>query len=374
MDFKPGYTPQLEEFRSEVSRLLDPILPDASPDDVRQKLAPLGWLAAAEPVALSGAGLTEIHEAIVAEELAARGMGGVMNPATASLRRVIHDYGSPDQAERFIPALSGGDIPFWVLRADSPHDLDPGNLTIAASGDGDDYILEGHGDFVGQGEAPGLIWAWAALQGSGGDAPLAILVPGDAEGVLIAGPIESIGRPVRRVDFRQVRVPIYSALGTEGTGWDIELCALHSRPMAGALKSVAEMDDLLSYAIEVERDGTPLMLEPVRQLILMDAFIESRVAQLMHRRNAWMRTTGQEMTYHTAQADLMESRAKASVRTATDQVAGPYALLDSDDPRASSLLAPHDEEEPASSGDWPRQLMAISLGLEKPPSSFPPRP
>ena len=79
------------------------------------------------------------------------------------------------------------------------------------------------------------------------------------------------------------------------------------------------------------------------------------------------------MTYHAAQADLMESRAKASARTATDQVAGPYALLDANDPRASSLLAAHNEEEPPSSGDWPRQLMAISLGLEKPPATFPPR-
>ena len=369
MDFKPGYTPQLEEFRSEVALVLDSV----RPDEVPYELARLGWLAAAEPVALGGASLTDSHESIVAEELAARGIEGVMNPATAPLRHVIHDYGSPDQAERFIPALSGGDIPLWVLRADSLHDLDPANLTISASRDGDDYILEGYGDFVGQGERPGLIWAWTAVEGAGEDAPLAVLVPGDAEGVLIAGPIESIGRQVTRVDFQQVRVPIYSALGAEDSGWDIALCALDSRLMVGPLKSAAEMDDLLSYAIEVDRDGAPLLLESVPQLILMEAFIESRVAQLMHRRNAWMRSARRELTYHAAQAGLMESRARAAVRTAADQVAGPYALLDHDDPRASSLLAPHNDDDPPSSGDWPRQLMAISLGLEKPPATFPPR-
>ena len=359
MDFKPGYTPQLEEFRSEVARVLDTV----PPDEVRYELARLGWLAAAEPVALGGAGLTESHEAIVAEELSARGLSDLLDPNIAALRRVIHAYGSSDQCHRFIPVLASGNTALWALRTGGPHDLDPINLIIAASRDGDDYILEGHGDFVGQGERPELIWAWAALQGSGGDAPLAVLVPGDAEGVLIAGPIESIGRPVRRVDFRQVRVPIYSALGTESTGWDIALCALDSRPQSGTLTSIAQLDNLINYAVDTDRDGVPLLLEPVRQLILMDAFIESRVAQLMHRRNAWMRSAGRELTYHAAQADLMESRAKASVRTATDQVAGPYALLDANDPRASSLLASHNEEEPPSSGDWPRQLMAISLGL-----------
>ena len=369
MDFKPGYTPQLEEFRSEVAHVLDSV----HPDEVRNELARLGWLAAAEPVALGGASLTDSHEGIVAEELAAWGLSSVLDPNRASLRRIIHDYGSPDQVERFIPALSGGDIPLWVLRADSLHDLDPGNLTIAASRDGDDYILEGYGDFVGQGERPGLIWAWAALQASSSDAPLAALVPGDADGVLIAGPIESIGRQVTRVDFRQVRVPIYSALGADGTGWEIALHALDSRTQSGTVTSIAQLDDLISYAVDTDRDGTPLILEPVRQLVLMEAFIESRLAQLMHRRNAWMRSAGREMTYHVAQADLMESRAKTAVRNAADQVAGPYALLDHDDPRASSLLAPHNEDDPPSSEDWPRQLMAISLGLEKPLATFPPR-
>ncbi len=362
MDFKPGYSPQLEEFRNEVARVLDSV----PSDETRNELARLGWLAAAEPVALGGAGLTESHETIVAEELAARGLANALNPNIAALRRIIHAYGSSDQAYRFIPLLATGNTEVWTLRAASPHDLDPANLTIAASRDGDDYILEGYGDFVGQGERPGLIWAWAALQGSGGDAPLAVLVPGDAEGVLIAGAIESIGHPVRRVEFRQVRVPIYSALGTEGSGWDIALCALDSRPRSGKLTSAAVADDLICYAVDTDRDGAPLLLEPVRQLILMDAFIESRVAQLMHRRNAWMRSARRELTYHVAQAGLMESRARAAVRTAADQVAGPYALLDHDDPRASSLLAPHNEDDPPSSEDWPRQLMAISLGLEKP--------
>ena len=140
---------------------------------------------------------------------------------------------------------------------------------------------------------------------------------------------------------------------------------LHSLNQSGTVTSVIRLDDLLSYATDTYRDGTPLILEPVPQLILMDAFIESRVAQLMHRRNAWMNAAGREMTYHAAQADLMETRAKAVVRNAADQVAGPYALLDANDPRGSSLLAPRDEDEP-SPEDWPRQLMAINLGLEKP--------
>lgn len=363
MDFKPGYTPQLEDFRSEVGRVLDSV----PMEEVRNELVRLGWLAASEPVNLGGAGLTESHETIVAEELDARGMEGVADSATAALRKVIHAYGSPDQADRFIPVLSQGAVPLWTLRADIPHDLDPANLTIAASRDGDDYILEGHGDFIGAGEYPGLIWAWAAVEGAGGDVPQAFLVPGAAEGVRIAGSVRNAGNTVRRVEFWQVRVPIYSALGTEGQTWDIALQALDSRSRSGTLTSVARTDDLLSYAIDTDRDGAPLILSPVRQLVLMDAFIESHVAKLMHRRNMWMRSAGKEMTYHAAQADLMESRARIVVKNAADQVAGPYALLDADDPRGSSLLAHHKEKELPSSEDWPRQLMAIGLRLEKAP-------
>ena len=363
MDFKPGYTPQLEDFRSEVARVLDSL----PPDEVRNELVRLGWLASAESVALGGAGLTDSHETIVAEELAVRGMEDVKDSATLALRKVIHAYGSSDQADRFIPALSQGAVSLWTLRVDSPVDLDPANLMIAASRDGDDYILEGQGDFVGRGEHPGIIWAWAAVEGTGGDVPLAFLVSGGAEGVHIAGCVRNVGRQVTRVEFRQVRVPIYSALGTEDTGWDIALRTLDSRIQSGVLTSVARTDDLISYAIDTDRDGAPLILEPVRQLVLMDAFIESHVAQLMHRRNMWMRSAGKEMTYHAAQADLMESRARTVVKNAAAQVAGPYALLDADDPRGSSLLAHHNQDDPSSSEDWPRQLMSISLGLEKTP-------
>ena len=63
---------------------------------------------------------------------------------------------------------------------------------------------------------------------------------------------------------------------------------------SGTLTSIAAIaDNLISYAVDTDRNGAPLLLEPVRQLVLMDAFIESRVAQLMHRRNAWMRSAGQ---------------------------------------------------------------------------------
>ena len=288
-----------------------------------------------------------------------------MDSATVALRKVIHTYGSSDQADRFIPQLSQGAVSLWTLRAENPYDLDPANLTIAASRDGDDYILEGHGDFIGSGEFPGLIWAWAAVEGGDGDVPLAFLVPGGAEGVHIACSVRNVRRQVTRVEFRQVRVPIYSALGDEDTGWEIALQALDSRLQSGRLTSVARTGDLISYAADTHLDGTPLILEPVRQLVLMDAFIESHVAQLMHRRNAWMRSAGKEMTYHAAQADLMESRARTVVRNAADQVAGPYALLDADDPGGSSLLARHNEGDRSSSEDWPRQLMAVSLGLEK---------
>ena len=311
MDFKPGYTPQLEEFRSEVVRVR--FLDSVPPDGVRHALAQRGWLAAAEPGRRSvGLALPTVHEIVVAEELAARGLTEILEPTSAILRRVIHGYGSPDQAEQFIPLLAGGNASVWSLRGDNPYDLDPASLTITAIRDGDDYILEGHGDFVGQGAAPGLIWAWATMEGAGGDVPLRIPGPGDAEGVHVTGEIKSIGPQARRVEFRQVRVPIYSALGGEDTAWDVALYALDSRPQAGPLKSSVEMEDLLTYATDTERNGTILVLEPVQQLILMDAFIESHVAQLMHQRNRWMQSAGKEMTYHSAQADLMESRARAS--------------------------------------------------------------
>ena len=80
----------------------------------------------------------------------------------------------------------------------------------------------------------------------------------------------------------------------------------------------------------------PLLDHPVLQQLLMEAHIESRINQLFRMRDAWMRSTGQDMTYQAAQTALLESRAARRLSEISRDVMGAYALLDRRDPRAPS--------------------------------------
>ena len=171
--------------------------------------------------------------------------------------------------------------------------------------------------------------------------------------------------------FHQVRVPRDCLVGQEGDGWDLAISSLMGSAQAGKLPMPdPELEGLIRYARETTYEGAPLSQEPVRQLLLMDAYINSRVTRLFRMRNAWMRAAGQEMTYQDAQAALWEQKATVRLAEITRDVAGMYALLDHSDPRRPpqggfdvQQRRSIAQQNASGSADWYRRLIALSLGM-----------
>ena len=91
---------------------------------------------------------------------------------------------------------------------------------------------------------------------------------------------------------------------------------------------------LLLYAQETFHEGVALTDDPAIQQLIMEAFINSRVARLFRMRDTWMRVSGQRITYQPAQTALWEKRAAQRLSEIALDTVGPYALLDKQDPRA----------------------------------------
>jgi hypothetical protein len=94
------------------------------------------------------------------------------------------------------------------------------------------------------------------------------------------------------------------------------------------------LDDLLDYARTTTVQGVSIAAEPVRQQLLMEAYINSGIQRLFRMRDAWMRSTGAALTYHAAQTRLSEQRSALRLSEITREVMGVYALLDHRDARA----------------------------------------
>ncbi|MBT6115856.1 MAG: acyl-CoA dehydrogenase, partial [Porticoccaceae bacterium] len=90
--------------------------------------------------------------------------------------------------------------------------------------------------------------------------------------------------------FTDARIPANCIMGEEGQGWRIAMQTLQYErgAEAGAAGGIAilsiVMDDLLRMAAEIEREGEPLLKDPVTRDNLIKFMIEEKALQLAEKR------------------------------------------------------------------------------------------
>jgi alkylation response protein AidB-like acyl-CoA dehydrogenase len=354
VDFEHHYTEEQEQFRQEVRAWLDVNLSQevkrpGEPKGLdqatweqcksfRRKLGEQGWLTPTGPAEWGGGGLSSGHALVLREELGRKGLRWLLDEGSSSLRATLQQQGTEEQKRGYLSAISRGQATIWHLSREPGAELDADNLGIQASRDGDDYILNGAELFAGRGLGPDYLWT---LTLTGPDAPphqatTTFLVPAGLKGIHIQTPSALAPGEAHRVTFDNVVVPPRCLLGEEGEGW----CLVQATPAEAVAEYPSdqdrEVDDLFQYARETTRDGVTLSQEPSLQQLLVEAYIDGQLTRLLKTRNAWMAATGRQLTYHTAQAALLEKRAALRLSRLVRDVMGMYALLDHQDPLAPS--------------------------------------
>lgn len=370
MDFTYHYSQTQETFRAEVAAWLDAQLSSGNRPavdvpqtkdrpsflDLRRALGGKGWLAPSEPVAHGGMGASQGEDVILAEELDRRGLGWLQDRGTGSLTLALHAWASQPRLTDLIADINRGRVSIWHTCI-TPQEMDaaseerpPGCLDITASEDGDDYVLNGHAWFAGPAPTPDYVWTLAHLDSevSGDDGPgedipgedgpattISLLVPAGSKGIASRDSRRLVEDGPRQVGFDQVRVPRSLQLGPKGEGWALMHSALNAGPETAAPPTLGPaVVRLQEYADTATRNGALLIEDLVIQQMVMDAYIEGRVARLFKTRDAWMRASGQKTTYQPAQTRMWQKRAARRYSQTVRQVVGAYALLDKKDPRA----------------------------------------
>ncbi len=356
MDFAYRYTEEQEQFRRDVNAWLDAnltqdlIAPDVFEEQrvdaweqveaFRQKLGEIGWLAPTEAPEWGGAGLTSDHAVVLFEELDKRGTLWIVGETSAPLRRALREWGAEEQKRQFLPAIVKGQAVIWRSFVEPGAELDPNDIGIQATQDGDGFILNGEAVFVGQGHMPGYLWVLALFDPDAtlGQATSTFLVPASLDGIHIRTPRSLVQGEAHRVAFDHVWVPRASLLGDEGEGWPLMNAAILAEPGVDIPPPALEpkVADLLQYAKDTTHEGSALSKEPVRRQLLVEAYINSRMMRLFHMRDAWMRSTNQSLTYQAAQTASMEKQTDMRLSKIVRDVVGIYALLDKQDSKAST--------------------------------------
>ena len=205
-------------------------------------------------------------------------------PDTGNME-VIHDFGTPEQKERWLTPLLAGEIrSCFSMTEPAVASSDPRNLETTILRDGDEYVVNGT--------------KWWSTGGNSSDCKIAIvmgisdpeadprsrysmiLVPTDADGVEVLRDVPVFGYHDRgghaEIRYNEVRVPAGNLLAGEGAGYMIAQARLgpgrvhHTMRAIGMAERGLEL--MVARAKEREAFGGPI----ARQGVVQDWIAEAR--------------------------------------------------------------------------------------------------
>ncbi|HEX3981947.1 MAG TPA: acyl-CoA dehydrogenase family protein [Acidimicrobiales bacterium] len=219
-------------------------------------LAADGWTGIGWPVEFGGRGASIAHQVIFNEEyVKAKAPGRVNVMGEGLIAPTIIHYGTPEQKERFLPAIRNG-TELWCQGYSEPNaGSDLANVQTKARREGDEWVITGQK--VWTSGAHQADWCFAVCRtepGSERHRGLSyLLVPMDQPGVDVR-PITQLTRTseFNEVFFDGARTPDDHVVGEVGDGWRVALATLAFERGVGLLGHQVsfrrELDHLLAVA------------------------------------------------------------------------------------------------------------------------------
>src|SRR5260370_6615351 len=202
------FAPEHEEFRGTVRRFIDkevrPYVDEWEeaqqfPRDLFKRFGALDFLGLKYPEKYGGTNAGVIYEAILFEELARCGSGGVaagIGAHVAIATPPINDHGNEAQRQRWLPPAIKGEkiVALGVTEPSGGSDI--AHVQTIARRDGDAYIVSGTKMFITNGVNADLVVILVRTKPEGGHQGLSVLV------VERGTPGYSVGRKLNKLGWR----------------------------------------------------------------------------------------------------------------------------------------------------------------------------
>jgi len=225
-----------------------------------------------------GQGLTNLDYAYIAAELGKHALASeTLNcsaPDTGNME-VLEHCGTPEQKAQWLEPLLNGDIrSAYVMTEPALPSSDARNISTSAVLDGDDYVINGEKYWISNVADPRckimIVMVKTDPEAASHRQQSQILVPTDAEGVEIIGPMDVFGdaHPPRghmHMRFNNVRVPKENILLGEGRGFEISQLRLGPGRIHHCMRSIGSAEKALE--LMVKRSGTRVAFgKPIAKL------------------------------------------------------------------------------------------------------------
>jgi len=246
-----------------------------------------GWLGVGWPVEHGGRGFGEVEQQIFVNE-AARADVPLPSVTLQTVGPTLQEYGTPEQRERFLPAIMAGEVHFSIGYTEPEAGTDLASLRTTAVRSGSDYVVNGQKIFTTGGHDADFVWLAARTDPS---APahrgISILIVDTKDPGYSWTPIITCdgAHHVNATYYSDVRVPESMRVGAENAGWRLITTQLnHERVMLGPAGRVAVLLDRVRgwAAGRGTSDGVPLLQLPDVRRALARGHAARRVNELLN--------------------------------------------------------------------------------------------
>jgi short/branched chain acyl-CoA dehydrogenase len=314
--------------------------------DIVRQMGELGLFGLPFPEEYGGAGADFLSLCVAIEEIsrADTGVGITLEAAVCLGAAPIHDFGTKEQKEEWLPDLIAG-RKLWAFGLTEPEaGSDAGATKTRAEIRDGKWVVNGAKQFItncGTEISAGVtVTALTGKANGGGPEISAIMIPSGTPGYHVLPSYRKLGwhsSDTHPLSFEECAVPSENLLGTRGGGYRQFLHTLMGGRIAIAALSVglaqACLDASLAYAKERRAFGVAISKHQAVQFKLADMAMETELARTMVYRAAVTYThsgkeTSDEARMLAAMCKLYASEASKRAADQAVQIHGGYGFME----------------------------------------------
>lgn len=252
-----------ESFRSFVAKEITPHYLDwegagIAPHELYTSAGRHGFLGMAIPEEFGGGGTDDFRfNAVIAEELAAAGIGG------AGLGITLHndittpyftDIANDEQKRRWLPGIASGELVTAIAMTEPGTGSDLAGITTTARRDGDVYVVNGSKTFITNGINSDLVIVAVKTDPEARHAGMSLLVvERGTEGFERGRNLDKIGmhsQDTAELFFSDARIPVTNRLGDEGKAFHYLTSNLAQERLSIAVTGVATARAAVQWTVD----------------------------------------------------------------------------------------------------------------------------
>lgn len=266
------------------------------PTEVFQAGWELGLVNPTVPEEYGGAGLGEVENALIAEQLAygCTGIQTSMLANTLALTPVLL-AGNETQKKKYLGMLTAEPLFASYCTTEPSGGSDVAGMQTRFEKKGNDYVLNGEKCWITNASLASFFVVFATSEPSLRHKGIAaFLIDRDTPGLRVGKHEDKMGQrasDTAAVHFEEVVVPGANLLAKEGAGFKLAMETFNqTRPDIGAMATGLMqrcLDESVAYAKERRSFGQPIIEHQMIQAMLADIAISTEATRLLYRKAAW---------------------------------------------------------------------------------------